>query len=247
MSPPAETRTEIYGGYADLLGESPLWTIGRFPLSGNREWEMREPQAVTIVREGNLSVGVQHLTRSHDRSQILDNAKHVLFSTRQFQVPEEGGISFELSMRVRRRGAQPGDLYDGYASFLCLDFSNGLALDWFLAEDRAAATYARLPFPGLELPEIGDMNYWAIFKEKDLTPTAEGLHAFELRIEGSGTVTWLADGEEVSRQNKPELKFGDLTLGLAIMTEKDIGPHGSVSLHGQGVQAEWSPITISTW
>jgi hypothetical protein len=208
---------------------------------------MREPQAVTIVREGNLSVGVQQLSRSHDRSQILDNAKHVLFSTRQFRVPEDGGISFGLSMRVRRRGARQGDLYDGYASFLCLDFSNGLAMDWFLAEDRAAATYARLPFPGLELPEIGDLNYWAFFKEKDLASTPEGFHAFELRIEGSRVFSWWADGEEISRQSKPELKFGDLTLGLAIMTEKDIGPHGSVSVHGQGVQAEWSPITISTW
>lgn len=246
MSPATESRTEIYGGYADLLGDDPLWTIGRFPLSGNREWEMREPDAVTIVREGNLSIGVQQLSRSHDRAQILDNAKHVLFSTRQFAAPATGGISFELSMKVRRKGAKAGDLYDGYGSFLCLDFSTGTALDWFLAEDRAAATYARLPFPGLDLPKLEGPNYWAIFKETDLSTRPEGFHDFKLSIDEGREITWWADGEEVSRQT-PHYSLGELTLGLAIMTEKDIGPHGSVSLHGQGVQTEWTPIKITTW
>lgn len=247
MSQPTSARTETYGGYAGLLADSPLWTIGRFQLSGNRVWEMREPEAVTIVREGNLQIGVQQLTRSHDRAQILDNAKHVLFSTKQFGVPEPGGISFEFSMKVGRRGAVPGDLYDGYGSFLCLDFSTGTAMDWFCADDICAATYARLPFPGLELPKLEPFNYWAIFEERKLAATPDGFHSFALTIENPGGISWSLDGEVVATQPHPSYSFGDLTLGLAIMTEKDIGPHGSVSLHGQGILAEWSPIKISAW
>ena len=206
---------------------------------------MREPDAITMVRNGYLAIGVQRLTRFHDRSQILDNAKHVLFSTRHFAVPEPGGISFGLRMRVRRRGALPDDLYDGYGSFLCLDFSSGTAMDWFLAEDRAAAVFARLPFPGVEVPDDGDFRYWAIFKEIDLSPTADGFHDISIEIGGSGEVVWRADGQEVSRQ-EVRAPMGDLTLGLAIMTEKDLGPVGSTSLHGQGIFAEWSPVEIET-
>jgi hypothetical protein len=239
-------RTEIYGGYADLLGDSPLWTIGRFPLSGNREWLMREPEAVTIVRNGYLSIGVQKLTRFHDRAQILDNAKHVMFSTRRFPVPATGGISFEVSIKVRRRGATPGDLYDGYGSFLCLDLKTGTAMDWFVADDMAAAAYARLPFPGLSLPEIGDFNYWAIFDEVSPAPSVDGFNTFGLTIEPSTGISWSMEGAEVSRRPMP-YRLGELTLGLAIMTEKDIGPSGSVSLHGQGIQAEWSPVRVQTW
>lgn len=240
-------RTEIYGDYAEILSADPPWTIGSFPLPGNRVWEMREPDAATIVRNNNLWVGVGELTRSHDRSQILDNAKHVVFSTRQFIIPEGGGISFELSMKVRRRGAIPDDLYDGYASLLCLDLSSGTALDFFLAEDLCAGVFARLPFPGVEPPDVGPLKYWAIFRERQLEPVADGFHRFKLEIEPQRGISWLADGVEIGRQPPLDYALGPLTLGLGIMTEKDIESTGSVSLHGQGVQAEWTPIEIATW
>lgn len=238
---------ETYGDFAELLGEDPPWVIGTFPLSGGRVWEMREPEAVTIVRDGILWVAVPKLTRFHDRSQILDNAKHVLFSTRRFEVPDGGGISFELSMRVRRNGALPDDLFDCYGSFLCLDFSNGTAMDWFLAEEMAAATFARLPFPGLELTNAKPLKYWAIFQQSTLQPTADGFHRLKLVIEPEVGVVWWADGSEISRKKAPPYRLGDLTLGLAIMTEKDLTPMGSVSIHGQGILAEWAPIEVRSW
>lgn len=238
---------ETYGDFAELLGEDPPWVIGTFPLSGGRVWEMREPEAVTIVRDGILWVAVPKLTRFHDRSQILDNAKHVLFSTRRFEVPDGGGISFELSMRVRRNGALPDDLFDCYGSFLCLDFSNGTAMDWFLAEEMAAATFARLPFPGLELTDAKPLKYWAIFQQSTLQPTADGFHRLKLVIEPEVGVVWWADGSEISRKKAPPYRLGDLTLGLAIMTEKDLTPMGSVSIHGQGILAEWAPIEVRSW
>lgn len=242
-----DVRTEIYGDYARILSDSPPWITGAFPLPDGSMWEMREPEAVTIVRNGFLWVGVAELTRHHDRHQILDNAKHILFSTRRFEVPADGGVSFELSMRVRRKRAVEGDLYDAYASFLCLDFTNGVALDFFVAEDIVASVFARLPFPGLELEEARPMKYWALFEEKKVVPSEDGFHRVRLVIEPSEGIFWWVDGTEIARKPLPSFSLGSLMLGLGIMTEKDITPEGSVSVHGQGVLAEWSPIEIKTW
>lgn len=246
MAAETDTRTEEYGDYADLLGENSDWRTGTFPLSKGKAWQMREPDAVAIVRNGNLQISVAPLTRFHDQDQILDNAKHILFSTRTFQVPSGGAISFEVSMRVRRAGANANDLYDGYGSLLCLDFSSGTAIDWFLAEDICAPAFARLPFPGLDLEAAEPFKYWAIFRETKLKSTADGFHRLKIEITSGQSITWWADGHQVTREKSPSYALGELVLGLGIMTEKDIGPEGSTSLHGQVVQAEWSPIEITT-
>ncbi|MGH9196834.1 MAG: DUF6081 family protein, partial [Acidimicrobiia bacterium] len=138
-------------------------------------------------------------------------------------------------------------LYDGYGSFLCLDFVNGVVLDFFLAEEIVASVFARLPFPGLDLPDVKPMKYWALFEERHLSPTPSTFHNCRLVIEPSSGITWWADGERIAGKPYPEFPLGPFTLGLGIMTEKDITPEGSVSIHGQGVLAEWSPIEITTW
>lgn len=246
MKPDRQVQTEIYGDYAGLLGDDPAWRIGTFPLADGGVWEMREPDAMAIVRNGNLQISVAPLTSYHDKNQILDNAKHILFSTRTFSVPPDAGLSFEVSMKVRRGGAVADDLYDAYGSLLILDFSTGTAIDWFVAEDLCAPAFARLPFPGLDLPAAEPYNYWAIFTERKLEPTPDGFHRFRIEIEPQQGITWLADGQQVSHQGPPTYRFGEMLLGLGIMTEKDIGPHGSTSLHGQGIQVEWSPIEVKT-
>jgi hypothetical protein len=42
------------------------------------------------------------------------------------------------------------------------------------------------------------------------------------------------------------LLFDYKNIALGIMTEKDLTPEGSVSVHGQTITAEWSPITVTT-
>lgn len=242
-----DIRSETFGDYAQILSQSPPWIAATFPLPDGSLWEMREPEAVTIVKNGILWVAVPELTRFHNKHQILDNAKHILFSTRTFEVPSDGGISFDISMRTRRNQAIEGDLYDGYGSFLCLDFLNGVALDFFLAEQTVASVFARLPFPGLNLADAKPMKYWALFEERTLDTAPELFHNFRLVIEPGTGIVWWGDGEQIASKPHPEFSLGPFTLGLGIMTEKDITPEGSVSIHGQGVLAEWSPITVGTW
>lgn len=186
-------------------------------------------------------MGVRRFTRSHDRIQIFDNAKHVMFSTGSFEVG--AGIRISWEMGAEGLGCADRDLYDGFASFLCLDLSTGTAIDVFCRDDLCAAVFARLPFPGVKLPDLEPMKYWALFDERSLP--RPGIHTYSIAIDPTrSTITWTVDDDEMRRQNMPDYSLGPLMFGLGLMTEKDIGAEGSTSCHGQGVRGEWGPITI---
>lgn len=194
-----------------------------------------------IVQKGLLRMGVRRFTRCHDRVQIFDNAKHVMFSTESFDVGS--GLRLSWQMGAEGLGCAEGDLYDGFASFLCLDLSTGTAIDVFCRDSLCAAVFARLPFPGVELPDVEPMKYWALFDEKEL-PEA-GLHSYSIAIEPlASAITWTVDDQLLRRQRLPDYELGPLMFGLGLMTEKDITKSGSISCHGQGIRGEWGPITI---
>ena len=241
MDPPQES--EIYASFDSLLEPRPAWRIGEFPERDGSMRQLREPEAVTIVQNGRLTLGVRRFTRAHDRLQILDNAKHVLFSTRGFEVPEDGSISFTVELKAEGNRCRAGDLYDAFASLLCLDLSTGTAIDVFCRDDFCAAVFARLPFPGASLPDLELFKYWAIFDERVLP--SPGSHTYGIEIApGAGSITWTVDGDLLRRQSLPHYRLGPLVLGLGLMTEKTLGPNGSVSCHGQGLAAEWGAIGI---
>lgn len=236
---------ETYGDYTSIVGEKPSWVIAGFPLPDGSFWEYREPEAVAVVQNGRLRVGVKKLTRAHDTIQILDNAKHMFFSARSFDVPPDGGVSFELEMRSQCMGTVAGDLYDGFASFNLIDFSEGGALDWFVGHDRIAPVYARLPFPGVVASDARPLKYFAMFSELEHAPGDRR----RVRIaydRATDDCRWWLDEELVWRYTPP-VRFSSFIAGLGIMTEKDLTREGSVSVHGQGVMGEWSPLEITTW
>lgn len=190
-------------------------------------------------------MGVRRFTQSHDKVQILDNAKHVLFSTKTFDVPADGSLTIAVTIDSMGTHCVEGDLYDGFASLLCLDLSTGTAIDVFCRGDLCAAVFARLPFPGIAVGEVEPLKYWGIFDERKLA--APGPHDYAITIDSRARhIGWTVDGELMRAQTMPDYDLGPLVLGLGLMTEKDIGPDGSVSVHGQGVGAEWSPITITS-
>ena len=230
-----------YAGFDSLLESEPAWRVGAFPERDGTMRELREPDAVPIVQNGQLRMGVRRFTNRDDRVQILDNAKHVLFSTASFEVG--AGIRFTWDMGAEGLACNEGDLYDGFASLLCLDLSTGTAIDVFCRDDLCAAVFARLPFPGARLPDVQPMKYWALFDERKLD--GPGLHTFSIAIEPErSSITWTVDGDSLRSQTMPDYRLGPLMFGLGLMTEKDIGATESVSCHGQGIRGEWGPITI---
>jgi hypothetical protein len=236
-----DVETVVYGGFADLLKPESAWVIGGFP-----GWEYREPEAVVIVQNGNLRVTVMPLTRSNDAVQILDNAKHMYFSKETFVVPEGGEISVELDIRAQKFNGVPNDFYDGFVSLNLLDFSTGLAIDFFVSNECYATVYARLPFPGSEVSgEEGKQKYFALFQEHPLPKGEQQKHHYKITYDqGGDELRFYVEGELVNREvGVPKMRSFIAALGL--MTEKDIVDGRSISCHGQGLQGEWSPLTIT--
>ncbi|MUT66231.1 DUF6081 family protein [Paenibacillus sp. NEAU-GSW1] len=232
------------GDFDTILDEGKVWTIGGFKLPDGSFWQYREPDAVVIVRNGILYVRAP-LSRSHDKVQILDNAKHMYYSAEPVQVPEQGEISFELQIRARSQNTAPGDLYDGYVSLNLLDFTTGGALDFFAGNDKYASVYAVLPFPGVPVPESDKTRFFCIFKE-DTDFNAREFNTYKITYNRSeDEIVFYVNGREVRREKGVPVKFNQFTVALGIMTEKDLTPEGSVSVHGQTVIGEYSPITIT--
>src|SRR5215472_14820055 len=93
-----QEETITYSGYHSIItGVNRSWEYGGFPLPDGTFWRYREPNAVIVV-EGERMRATAKLTRSNDQVQILDNAKNMFFSTKRFEIPETGEISFEWDM-----------------------------------------------------------------------------------------------------------------------------------------------------
>jgi Family of unknown function (DUF6081) len=234
----------VLGNFQSILSESGTWKMGGFPLPDGSFHEFREPEAVVIVRNDQLYVRVNPFTKSHPSVQFLDNAKHMYYSNESIKVPEEGGISFRWKMRSRPIGTTPGDLYDGFVSVNLLDFTTGAALDFFAGNDQFSSVYAVLPFPGVTVPETKKTKYFCIFKEESDFHSRDWNEYQITYNRAADEVIFIVNGEEVRRERNVPIKFNEFTVALGLMTEKDLSPDGSTSLHGQGIIGEWSPLKV---
>jgi hypothetical protein len=243
----ADPRTEIVvGEFNRIFDPDSKWLQAGFPLPDGSTWQYREPGAVVVVRDGWLQVAAVPYTRSNDRVQILDNAKHMYFSKERFEIPPGGRITFEIQLAARTVGTEPGNLYDGYVSWNLLDFTTGWALDFFTSGDTVATVYGRLPFPGVKIPDTGDARAFCIFNElKDLTTAQGQVHSYRITYDqGADTVEFEADGRIVDRYENVPDKITGFIAALGLMSEIDIVDGKSVSCHGQGVIGRWSPMRV---
>lgn len=238
----------VYGDFADLLKPDSRWLPGGFQTPDGF-WEYREPNALVLVQNGKLRVAAVPYTRSHDGIQILDNAKHMYFSRERFAVPDDGEISVETEITARVINGVPEDLYDGFVSLNLLDFSTGLAIDFFVCNEKFATVYARLPFPGVSMDgdtPSGKPKVFALFKELPLPGGPQQPHRYKITYsKADDTLSWLVNGELVNRETGVPVKMDGFICALGLMSEKDIRDGKSTSLHGQGVIGEWTPLVIT--
>jgi hypothetical protein len=237
----------VYGDFADILKPDSKWIQAGFPTADGF-WEYREPNALILVQNDKLRVTAVPLTRANDTVQILDNAKHMYFSRERFAVPEDGEISVQTEITARVLNGTPDDLYDGFVSLNLLDFDTGLAIDFFVSNEKFATVYARLPFPGVSIdgPDTGKPKVFALFKELALPDGAQQTHRYKITYSrAEDTFSWYVNDELVNRETGVPVKMDGFLCALGIMTEKDIRDGKSASLHGQGVIGEWTPLVIT--
>jgi hypothetical protein len=246
-----EPSTFTYAGYHSIItGVDRHWEYGGFALPDGSFWRYREPDATVIVEGQRLRVRLAKITRFNDKIQILDNAKNMYFSTRKFAAPDDGEISFEWDMSARCTGTNAHDLYDGFVSVNLLDFSTGMALDFFACNDKIATVYARLPFPGVPAPfdaeDAVKPKYFSDFNELDVETNAGQTHRYRISYSRArDEVRFFVDGQDAGTYTEVPSKIDSLIIALGLMTEKTIEQGKSVSVHGQGLIGEWGPFTIT--
>ncbi len=245
-----QAETTTYAGFHSIItGVNRAWEYGGFPLPDGTFWRYREPHAVIVV-EGERMRATAKLSRTNDQVQILDNAKNMFFSTKRFEIPEKGEISFEWDMKALCSGTKPHDLYDGFVSVNLLDFSTGVALDFFACNDVIATVYALLPFPGV--PEPADLEnavkpkYFCDFNELPLTTAPGQQHRYHITYHrGKDEVRFFVDDQDVGVYTEVPVKINGLIIALGLMTEKPIEQGKSVSVGGQVLSGVWGAFTIT--
>jgi hypothetical protein len=246
MTATHEETTQTVGRFADLFKPDPDWVIGGFALPDGSFWSYREPGAVVLVQNRRLRVSAVPLTRSNDRVQVLDNAKHMYFSRERVLVPDGGTLTLDVRIAARGFGTALGDLYDGFVSYNMLDFESGFAIDFFISNDQIATVYGRLPFPGVPEPQTGEQRYFCLFKELDIATEPGQWHDYRISYDqGAGTFRWWVDNALVNEEAGVPDTIRGFTLAMGLMTEKDIKNGQSASLHGQGLVGEWSESRIT--
>ena len=106
---PSANQIIEYSNFASVVTGEGDWMPAGFPLPDGGFWQYREPNAVVIVQDGFLRVAAVPYTRTHDKIQFLDNAKHMYFSTRTFACPPGGTISFSLDLAAKMRSCRQAD------------------------------------------------------------------------------------------------------------------------------------------
>jgi uncharacterized protein DUF6081 len=243
----APAAIQLYGEYSSIFKEEGKWTQGIYKLPDNTTWTYNEPDAVIIVKRNSLQVRIEHLTRSHDTIQLLDNTKHLYLSTAKFPTPEDGTISFEIEMNAKVAGAKNNDLYNGFTAFNLHDLEGGFGLSFLTNGTEYATLYSRQTPSGITSRNPTYPRFFEIYNERPLTPLPEGKHRFTINYtKKKEYAEWLLDGERVNYQDRIPDPITAFNLSLGIMTAVDLGPNGSQSLHGQGITGEWSIAKITS-
>jgi hypothetical protein len=236
-----------FASIVETPGAPRTWIPAQFPAPEGGVAVLQEPDAVIVVQDGRLRVAAVPFSRSHDRVQVLDNAKHMYFSVRTFEAPPGGRLEVEWEMSASISRGRAGDLYDGFVSFHLLNPGAGVAVDVFVGNEELATVYARLPFPGSDAPRPAKgPRFYSVFDELRGKTRAGQLHAYAMiHDRGARTLVWRMDGEVLKRLEEVD-DLGPCHVVMGLMTEKDIVPgKGSVSCHGQGAVGTWGRIRVT--
>lgn len=228
--------------YDDFSGpelDPERWMFLQYPLPDGSTHVCSEPSATTSVGGGALKVRIEQFENTHG-VQIIDNPKHLLFSTRAFEIPATGQCRFSVTMAGQGINTTPHDYRDGFAAFNVLDLAGGWVFDLAVSMDTVFAIHERLPLPGVEQPFTHCVN--APLSGIDATPGTE--HRYTVSLDrGAGTAAWIVDGTtiyEIAGAEIPER----VQVGFGVFTLHQVQDNASVSLRGQGFDAAWRDVEI---
>ncbi len=183
--------------------------------------EMASTGGDTRSFKGNqFSISAIPFTVGFDFS-VFDHLKYIATSTRTFDVPARGSLTFSSVIQAQTPGTQPGRIIRGnyiqsgapYAQptfegqqagavMNMIDFSTGQLFDWFISGTRAFTLIERLPANVTGFGNVGlERAYTQIIDE---FPVGPGPHKVAIRYTRDGAsakVEFLLNGKVVSTVN----------------------------------------------
>ena len=133
--------------------------------------------------DGIREVRIERFTRAATRIQNLDNPKHLVVSTRTFEVPDGGSLWFRADMAAEQLGRDGIDYRDGFATFNIIDIEHKLVFDFVTTGPRVHALYELQAAPvGVVAPEDSFL-YVIDNPELVLAETPSAWHTFTVHLD----------------------------------------------------------------
>jgi hypothetical protein len=212
---------------------------------GGEQVRLQDVAAVERVADGFREVRIDRFTRQAKGVQNLDNPKHLVVSTRTFEVPPDGSASFGVEMSARKFHGRDDDYRDGFASFNIIDVDHKLVVDVIATGGRIHALYELQEWPvGFASPD--DAFLYVVDNPLLGVETEPGRwHAYEVTVDRRrSTIEAHVDGRLLFRTHDLPVSPSSIKLGMGILTLSPLKDGVSTSCQGQGMLAQWRNVRV---
>jgi hypothetical protein len=229
--------------YDELTGpdlDAGRWTPARLPLPTGDQHVPLDPNAELAVGEGEVRVTIPRFSLAHDVFQSADSPKHLIFSTRRFELPPDRPATFAVDLAVENIAGQPADYRRGMAAFHVFDME--MTQRVFAVVGTSTRVLAMHEQVGVG---AGEPFYHVVESPyEDFDDDFTRLRASEVTLDRStSTAAWRVDGRTVYQAHGTVIPE-HARIGFGIWTMLPIRDGRSRSLEGQGISARWRRFRV---
>ena len=241
---PDDAARADFVSYDELEGpelDAARWEPARLPLPTGKLHTPLDPNAELDVGGGEVRLTIRRFSLSDDRFQTVDSAKHLTFSTRQFELSSDRPASFGVDLAVENVGGDPRDFRRGMAAFHAFDF--GVSKPVFAVcgtSSRVLAMHEQLGAweGGEPFCHVVESPY------ADFDDDFSVYRSCEIRLDRDrSTAAWLVDGQTVYEAHGTFIPER-VRLAFGIWTMLSIQNGHSRSIEGQGMTARWRRFRV---
>src|SRR3954462_203747 len=184
--------------YDELSGsdlDASRWTPARLPLPTGGRHIALEPDAQLAVGDGEVRGTIPRFAVAHAPFRAADSAKHLVLSTRRFELPPDRPVTFAADLAVENLDGEPAGSRRGVAAFPGAGLhASKRVFSVCGTSSRVFAMHEHLAFGGPSEPFVHVVESpYADFDDDFTRP-----RACEITLDRSrSTAAWRVDGRAV--------------------------------------------------
>lgn len=233
------TTRDGFATYDELGGpdlDPALWTPARLPLPTGDVHIPLDPNAQLTVAHGAVRVTIPRFSASHDTFQSVDSVKHLIYSSRHFELPPDRPATFAADLAVQNIGGDPSDYRRAIAAFHVAELGGNMRVFSISGTStRVFAMHEQLVPGGPRAPFVHVIESPYADFDDDFTRA----RACEITLDrNASTALWRVDGRAVYEAHGTLIPER-VRIAFGIFTMLPIRDGHSRSLTGQGIHARW--------